>query len=102
LGAGLPPVAAEPGPIPPPPAPGQQAPVGSWSNLKNTQAGGPYNLGNPLLLTDGTVIVHRTDDPSWWKLTPDINGSYTNGTWSQIASLPVINGTQYEPLAKLQ
>jgi len=74
-----------------------QAPVGTWSNLANTQNGGPYNLSNPLLLTDGTVIVHRTDNPSWWKLTPDINGSYTNGTWSQIASLPVINSVQYDP-----
>jgi hypothetical protein len=34
---------------------------------------------------------------SWYKLTPDINGNYVNGTWSQIASLPVINGTQYSP-----
>jgi hypothetical protein len=31
-------------------------------------------------------------------LTPDITGSYVNGTWSQIASMPVINGTQYAPL----
>lgn len=23
-----------------------------------------------------------------WRLTPDINGSYVNGTWSQLASLP--------------
>jgi len=23
----------------------------------------------------------------WWKLTPDINGSYVNGTWSKLASL---------------
>ena len=24
----------------------------------------------------------------WWKLTPDINGVYVNGTWTQIATLP--------------
>ena len=44
------------------------------------------------LLTDGTVIVHHEDGNSgytdWWKLTPDINGSYVNGTWTQVASLP--------------
>ena len=108
LGAGLPPVAAEPGPLPAPPLrapPGsppsvfspEQAPIGAWTNLANTQSGGPYNLSNPLLLTDGTVIVHRTDNITWWKLTPDINGSYVNGTWSQIASLPIIGGTQYDP-----
>jgi hypothetical protein len=53
---------------------------------------------NPLLLTDGTVIAHAGSSADWYKLTPDITGSYLNGTWSQIASLPVINGTQYAPL----
>ena len=27
-------------------------------------------------------------DSDWWKLTPDITGSYINGTWTQLASLP--------------
>ena len=27
-----------------------------------------------------------------------LTGNYANGTWSQLASLPVINGTQYAPL----
>ena len=56
----------------------------------------PANLGTTLLLTDGTVIAHDETDQSgnlatrnWYKLTPDINGSYINGTWSQIAPLPV-------------
>src|SRR5215471_5246497 len=43
------------------------------------------------LLTDGTVLAERVLDLSgteWWKLTPDINGSYLNGTWSQVAGLP--------------
>ena len=46
---------------------------------------------NPRLLTDGSVIVQNNGfwaTPEMWKLTPDINGSYVNGTWSQIASLP--------------
>ncbi len=47
-----------------------------------------------LLLTDGTVIVHKPETTEWWKLTPDNTGSYVNGTWTQIASLP---GT-YSPL----
>jgi len=53
---------------------------------------------NPLLLTDGTVIAHAGNSADWYKLTPDINGSYVNGTWTSIASLPEINGTQYAPL----
>jgi hypothetical protein len=55
-----------------------------------------------LLLTDGTVIAHEENDlvgnyatRNWYKLTPDINGSYINGTWSEIAPLPV----GYGPLA---
>ena len=33
--------------------------------------------------------------PDWWRLTPDANGSYVNGTWSQIASLPAGYGPLY-------
>jgi len=43
---------------------------------------------NPLLLTDGTVIVHVSCTADWYKLTPTLNGSYRHGTWSPIASLP--------------
>jgi len=39
-------------------------------------------------LTDGTVLAQGYNDSDWWKLTPDINGSYLDGTWSQVASLP--------------
>lgn len=56
----------------------------------------PVNLGTTILLTDGTVIAHEESDQNnnvatrnWYKLTPDINGSYINGTWTQIAPLPV-------------
>ena len=43
-------------------------------------------------------MVHH-EDPNdgfsdWWKLTPDINGSYVNGTWTQLASL----SSNYGPL----
>jgi hypothetical protein len=69
---------------------------GTWTNVKP----GPENAGfcNPLLLTDATVLVANCDTKHWFKLTPDRNGSYVNGTWSKLADLPVINGTQYAPL----
>ena len=68
---------------------------GTW--LAVTAA--PAGVCNPLLLTDGTVIAGDCGTAgNWYKLTPDINGSYSNGVWSQIASLPAINGTQYAPL----
>lgn len=44
--------------------------------------------GLALLLTDGTVMVQDVGTRDWWKLTPDNRGSYVNGTWSQLASLP--------------
>src|SRR5271167_1360342 len=49
----------------------------------------------PFLLTDGTVLVQGNQGQDWWKLTPDINGSYVNGTWTQVASL----ASDYDPYA---
>ena len=69
---------------------------GTWQVATNPFP--PGGAASPLLLTDGTVIVAEGNSPYWYKLTPDINGSYVNGTWTQIASLPVIDGTQYAPL----
>ena len=62
-----------------------------WQPLTNQPS---FSASNPLLLTDGTVMVHDTGAADWWKLTPDQNGSYVNGTWTQLASLPA----DYAPL----
>ncbi len=48
----------------------------------------PDGAGIGFLLTDGTVIFQGNAGSDWWKLTPDDTGSYINGTWSQLASLP--------------
>jgi hypothetical protein len=48
----------------------------------------PDGLGISFLLTDGTVVTQGNGFSDWAKLTPDKNGSYVNGTWTQIASLP--------------
>ena len=58
-----------------------------WTPLVN-QPNTNLGLGNPLLLTDGTVIMHQACGSQWWRLTPDIYGSYANGTWKPIAALP--------------
>ena len=54
-----------------------------------------------LLLSNGTVLVHDEPDTNklaatnaWYKLTPDSKGSYIDGTWSKIASMP----NNYAPL----
>jgi hypothetical protein len=54
----------------------------------------PNGAGVGLLLTDGTVMFQGNNAATWWKLTPDSFGSYFNGTWSQLASLP----SGYSPL----
>jgi hypothetical protein len=64
-----------------------------WIPLVN-QPNANLGLGNPLLLTDGTVIGHEACGSTWWKLTPDQFGSYVNGSWKKIASLP----SGYAPL----
>src|SRR5947209_1342000 len=46
-------------------------------------------------MTDGTVIAQGGGVSDWWKLTPDNTGSYKNGTWTQIATLP----SGYSPYA---
>jgi hypothetical protein len=51
------------------------------------------------LLTDGRVLVHdESGNPgtwgNWWTLTPDINGNYANGTWTQVATMPPIYGPE--------
>jgi hypothetical protein len=71
---------------------------GTWQTATAAPANG---LCNPLLLTDGTVIVHVCDSSFWYKLTPDNTGSYVNGTWSQIASLPSGYQPQYHASAVL-
>src|SRR5277367_1187592 len=65
----------------------------------------PVSLGAMELLTDGRVLLHEEpncsgstckgkDYTAWYTLTPDINGSYVNGTWAQVASTP----SGYAPL----
>jgi len=48
----------------------------------------PDGAGIAFLMTDGTVIVQGNGESDWAKLTPDNKGSYVNGTWKTIASLP--------------
>ena len=75
---------------------------GVWTPLNH--GGSAYS--RVFLLTDGRVLVQLGDGSAdWWTLTPDITGSYINGAWSEVASLPDCpNGndpteTHYAPFA---
>jgi hypothetical protein len=64
-----------------------------WTPLKNPA---PFKTpGTMLLESNGTVLVHDEPDsnklaatPAWYKLTPNSKGSYIDGTWSKIPSMP--------------
>ncbi len=73
------------------------APSSPWQLLNNQPPVLDYTdcgPGNPILLTDGTVMLQDAGCQDWWKLTPDAFGSYVNGTWTQLASTPA----GYSPL----
>ena len=82
------------------------ASAGTWQTLQNPPpipeiidpSGtdfGPGGATGPLLLTDGGVLIQNAgpfgEDAKVFKLTPDIHGSYVNGTWTQLASKPFIS-----------
>jgi hypothetical protein len=67
------------------------AQVGVWTPLTNLAPG--QSGGLMLLLSDGTVMAKSSSGDingvgaTWNKLTPDIHGSYINGTWSAMAPM---------------
>jgi hypothetical protein len=71
----------------------------TWTKITTAPS---VSMGAMLLLTDGRVLVHSEPNcngctgnySNWYTLTPDNTGSYINGTWKQVATLP----TGYEPL----
>jgi hypothetical protein len=69
-------------------------PASPWTPLTNQPNFLADGAANPILLTDGTVLVQDAGEQDWWRLTPDQHGSYVNGTWTQVASLPA----DYSPL----
>jgi len=57
---------------------------GTWNGLTNQPT---FNTGTMILLTDGRVMVNESASAHWHALTPDSNGSYINGTWSDLADM---------------
>ena len=70
----------------------------TWTPLVNQPA---FSASTAMLLTDGTVMVQASESGIWWRLTPDNTGSYINGTWSQLASMPAGYGPLYYASAVL-
>jgi hypothetical protein len=58
--------------------------AGSWTALQNAA---PGNVQLMLQLSDGTVMCSDGGGGAWFKLTPDSNGSYINGSWTTLHSM---------------
>jgi hypothetical protein len=56
--------------------------------VKNLTHVAPDGVIFALLLTDGRVLAAGGGQTDFWTLTPDNTGSYVNGTWKQVGSLP--------------
>lgn len=69
---------------------GGTALAGTWTPLKRTAPGG---IGLMMLLPDGTVMAKSSSGGgdgygnTWYRLTPDSQGSYVNGTWTALAPM---------------
>src|ERR1043166_3219412 len=57
--------------------------AGTWTPLAHQP---PTTISLLLLLTDGTVMA-ADGYYGWYRLRPDLHGSYVNGTWSSLASM---------------
>ncbi|MGA2244579.1 MAG: hypothetical protein ABSH48_06255 [Verrucomicrobiota bacterium] len=60
-------------------APRSTEAIGTWTALAHTA---PAGIGVMLLLSDGTVMAQDNGGNAWYRLIPDGNGSYVNGTWT--------------------
>ncbi len=60
--------------------------AGTWTKLTHAT---PFNASTALLLTNGNVLVHEAESRRWFRLVPDSFGSYVNGSWFAVGSLPV-------------
>src|SRR5258705_13553681 len=58
--------------------------VGTWTPIA---ALAPEGINTMLLLPDGTVMAAGASMNTWYRLTPNSQGSYVNSTWSTLAPM---------------
>src|ERR1700733_5785670 len=75
-------------------------PLLAWCGIASAQSWTPvttqFPVGIALQLTDGTILIQQFNTPNWWKLSPDNEGNYADGKFSQVASFPA--SMNYAPL----
>src|SRR4051794_6086039 len=55
-----------------------------WIKVANNPG---INASTMLLLTDGSIMCQASGGVAWKRLVPDMNGSYINGTWLDVAPM---------------
>src|ERR1017187_1422052 len=67
--------------------PGRALGVGTWTPLPNQppQPAAVAGISLGMLLSDGTILAEGLGK-DWYRLQPDSNGHYVNGTWSALNS----------------
>jgi hypothetical protein len=68
-------------------------PLGTFTQgsarLVRANSSPPVQAALEWLMTDGTVLVQSGNDGNqWYSYAPDSSGSYADGTWTQVASMP--------------
>lgn len=64
---------------------------GTWQRATNPPAG----VGEPILLTDGSVLCHSPLTPNWYRLIPSADGNYVTGTWISVPPMQADYGPLY-------
>ena len=65
------------------------APQGRAMQRAHRTGGSFVSSANEWLMTDGTILVQDGNNANaWYSYAPDSSGSYTDGTWTQLASMP--------------
>src|SRR5690242_18391450 len=66
--------------------------AGTW--VTNTNAPGP--VGVALVLSDATILAQKGPGYSnWFRLSPDSQGHYVNGSWASNPGLNMVNYRQF-------
>ncbi|HEY3949825.1 hypothetical protein [Phenylobacterium sp.] len=58
--------------------------AGTWT----TPLAAPFNIGQMVLLTDGSVLAQQAGTSLWWRLRPDRAGRYAQGEWRRTGPSP--------------
>ncbi len=58
--------------------------AGTWTPVAKNA---PNGVETMLLLSDGSVMAQNNESNIWYRLMPDIHGSYVNGIWSTLTPM---------------